>query len=306
METRGAAAGDYPQTEALRVRPTSGAQNSETAPPPGGTGAQSLRPESCPRLTSLVPSTKRSTQNVGHRRDLCPGQHWEINLEPNKTPVSLRRQVSEKENAPILPFSPRAILYTAMRSQQSPPHYPPPKPFTRRPPLPAYGRSCVVGRYGEGAIASVSFDKGFTREAERQLLELYVPVVVMPKRGKKNAVETERESDKKFVRLRQAHSGVESAIASLEHHGLNRLFGRGLGRLSTLRGLRGAGLQSACHRAGVAPAAAGSGRCARQRSLKLRHCHRMQTIARERCRQQRRQKAQSPQKSRAARSDPVK
>jgi hypothetical protein len=80
----------------------------------------------------------------------------------------------------------------------------------------------LLGRYGSGAIASVSFDKGFTREEDRQLLELYVPVVVMPKRGKKNAAETEREAAKRFVDLRRAHSAVESAIASLEHHGLNR------------------------------------------------------------------------------------
>ena len=86
----------------------------------------------------------------------------------------------------------------------------------------------MLGRYGEGAIASVSFDKGFTRKSDRQLLELYVPVVVMPKRGKKNAEETERESDKKFVQLRRAHSAVESAIASLEHHGLNRCLDVGL------------------------------------------------------------------------------
>jgi len=86
----------------------------------------------------------------------------------------------------------------------------------------------VLGRYGEGVIASVSFDKGFTREIDRQLLELFVPVVVMPKRGKKNAVETERESAKRFVQLRRAHSGVESAIASLEHHGLNRCLDLGL------------------------------------------------------------------------------
>lgn len=86
----------------------------------------------------------------------------------------------------------------------------------------------LLGRYGVGSIGSVSFDKGFTREADRQLLELYVPVVVMPKRGKKNAAETERESGKKFVQLRRAHSAVESAIASLEHHGLNRCLDVGL------------------------------------------------------------------------------
>jgi transposase, IS5 family len=54
------------------------------------------------------------------------------------------------------------------------------------------------------------------------LLSLYVPVVVMPKRGKKNGAETEQEREKQFVALRKAHSAVESGINSVEHHGLNR------------------------------------------------------------------------------------
>ena len=80
----------------------------------------------------------------------------------------------------------------------------------------------LLGRYGAGSLASLSFDKGFTRTEDRELLSLYVPVVVMPKRGKKTAAELELESDKKFVALRQQHSAVESEINSLEHHGLNQ------------------------------------------------------------------------------------
>ena len=86
----------------------------------------------------------------------------------------------------------------------------------------------LLGRYGAGSLASLSFDKGFTRTEDRELLSLYVPTVVMPKRGKKNAAEFERESDKKFVALRQQHSAVESEINSLEHHGLNRCLDVGL------------------------------------------------------------------------------
>jgi hypothetical protein len=86
----------------------------------------------------------------------------------------------------------------------------------------------LLGRYGAGSLASLSFDKGFTREGDRELLGLYVPVVVMPKRGKKNAVETERENAKRFVALRHQHSAVESEINSLEHHGLNRCLDVGL------------------------------------------------------------------------------
>jgi hypothetical protein len=86
----------------------------------------------------------------------------------------------------------------------------------------------LLGRYGPGSLASLSFDKGFTRTEDRELLSLYVPTVVMPKRGKKNAAETERERAKKFVALRRQHSAVESEIHSLEHHGLNRCLDVGL------------------------------------------------------------------------------
>jgi hypothetical protein len=86
----------------------------------------------------------------------------------------------------------------------------------------------LLGRYGAGSVASLSFDKGFTRAADRELLSLYVPEVVMPKRGKKNAAETHREREKKFVALRQQHSAVESEINRLEHHGLNRCLDVGI------------------------------------------------------------------------------
>ena len=95
----------------------------------------------------------------------------------------------------------------------------------------------LLGRHGAGSVASLSFDKGFTREEDRQLLGLYIPEVVMPKRGKKNAAEMERESGKKFVALRRQHSAVESEINSLEHHGLNRCPDVGLGGYLRYAGL---------------------------------------------------------------------
>jgi hypothetical protein len=91
----------------------------------------------------------------------------------------------------------------------------------------------LLGRYGAGQIASLSFDKGFTRAADRELIGLYVPTVVMPKRGKKTAADTEREADRKFVALRRQHSAVESDINALEHHGLNRCLD--VGRAGYLR-----------------------------------------------------------------------
>gem|GEM_PF-1611307 len=86
----------------------------------------------------------------------------------------------------------------------------------------------LLARYGAGAVASMSFDTGFTCAGDRELLQLYIPVVVRPKRGKKNALETAAEGTKKFVALRQAHSAVESGINALEHHGLNRCLDLGL------------------------------------------------------------------------------
>ena len=88
--------------------------------------------------------------------------------------------------------------------------------------------SRLLGRYGEGAVASLSFDKGFTRAEDRERLSLYGPEVVMPPRGKKNAAETARESQKTFMALRRRHRAVESEINSLEHRGLNRCWDVGL------------------------------------------------------------------------------
>ena len=77
-------------------------------------------------------------------------------------------------------------------------------------------------------IESVSFDKNFwTPENYRKLSQL-VEMVVMPKKGKRNEQEYQREHSKTFKALRKQHSAVESAINCLEHHGLNRCPDRGL------------------------------------------------------------------------------
>ena len=86
----------------------------------------------------------------------------------------------------------------------------------------------LLHRYGPGSLASLSFDKGFSRAEDRELLRLYVPTVVMPKRGRKTAAETACEHEKQFVALRRQHSAVESDINALEHHGLNRCLDVGL------------------------------------------------------------------------------
>lgn len=86
----------------------------------------------------------------------------------------------------------------------------------------------LLARYGAGKIQSLSFDKGFTVEEDRQLLQLYIPEVIMPKRGRRNQAEEEREQQRSFRKLRNRHHTVESDINCLEHHGLNRCPDKGL------------------------------------------------------------------------------
>ena len=51
----------------------------------------------------------------------------------------------------------------------------------------------LLGSYGGASVASLSFDKGFSRVEDRQLVELYIPEVIMPKGGKRNSQEQARE-----------------------------------------------------------------------------------------------------------------
>ena len=83
-------------------------------------------------------------------------------------------------------------------------------------------------RYGEGSIASLSVDKGFSRQEDRELLAHYIPQVIMPKKGRRNGEERQRETHRKFQQLRRAHQAIESGINCLEHHGLNRCPDKGL------------------------------------------------------------------------------
>jgi len=72
-----------------------------------------------------------------------------------------------------------------------------------------------------GILHSVSMDKGFHSKDNQVKLKELVNVVVVPKKGRLSAVDRARESDAEFVRLRQQHSAVESAINALEQHGLD-------------------------------------------------------------------------------------
>ena len=76
--------------------------------------------------------------------------------------------------------------------------------------------------YSDTAFDSISFDRGFSDKEDREVLELFIPHVIMPKKGRLNSEDKAREGTKKFKLLRKKHSAIESNINMLEHHGLNR------------------------------------------------------------------------------------
>ncbi len=71
-------------------------------------------------------------------------------------------------------------------------------------------------------IESLSLDKGFWKKENNELLKLYIPEVVMSKKGKPNKEERELQNSSKFKKLRNQHSAIESNINELEHRGLDR------------------------------------------------------------------------------------
>ena len=59
--------------------------------------------------------------------------------------------------------------------------------------------------YGEQSFYSISFDKGFWKKENKELLQLFFKEVIMPKKGKKNKIEQAEESSKEFKKLRNKH-----------------------------------------------------------------------------------------------------
>jgi hypothetical protein len=73
-----------------------------------------------------------------------------------------------------------------------------------------------------GLIDSISFDRGRWLAENKELLDLEIPLVVLPKLGKLTPKEKEVESSMKFKWLKNKHCAIESNINELEHRGLNR------------------------------------------------------------------------------------
>jgi len=77
-------------------------------------------------------------------------------------------------------------------------------------------------------VASWSFDKGFWAKENKELLQLEVPKVVLPKLGKLNKTEKDEERSRAFKRLKNRHSAIESNINELENRGPDRCPDRGI------------------------------------------------------------------------------
>ncbi len=76
-------------------------------------------------------------------------------------------------------------------------------------------------------IKGLSADKGYFKKEYKDLIALFIPQVVIPKKGKLSASEKEEESDPLFYKAHQKHSAIESNINELEHRGLGRCKDKG-------------------------------------------------------------------------------
>ena len=96
----------------------------------------------------------------------------------------------------------------------------------------------IQKKFPSAKIASHSFDKGYySKENKTTLDESNVELGILPKKGRHNQEDKERESDHEFIKLRRKHSAVESNINMLEHHGLNRCMDKGLNHFKRYVGL---------------------------------------------------------------------
>ena len=77
-------------------------------------------------------------------------------------------------------------------------------------------------------LQSVSFDKGFHSTDNQEKLKDIIEVVALPRKGRLSQVAKETEKSEEFLKAHKKHSAVESAINSLEVHGLDVCPDRGI------------------------------------------------------------------------------
>jgi hypothetical protein len=77
-------------------------------------------------------------------------------------------------------------------------------------------------------LRASSFDKGFHSPKNQQELSECLDLLALPRKGKLSKQAQAIESSEGFRQARRKHSGVESCINALEHHGLDRCLDRGI------------------------------------------------------------------------------
>ena len=77
------------------------------------------------------------------------------------------------------------------------------------------------------SINMFSFDKGFYTPDNKATIEQLVDNPVMPKKGKLSVKEKETTSQPVYLKFRNKHSRIESAINGVENHGLDRCLDHG-------------------------------------------------------------------------------
>jgi IS5 family transposase len=77
-------------------------------------------------------------------------------------------------------------------------------------------------------LTACSFDKGFHSPENQIELAALLDQVVLPKKGRCNKKEQDRESSPAFRKSKRKHSAVESCINALEVHGLDKCLDHGL------------------------------------------------------------------------------
>ncbi|MCP4097522.1 MAG: ISNCY family transposase [Planctomycetaceae bacterium] len=80
--------------------------------------------------------------------------------------------------------------------------------------------SGTVNRFPD--FAGCSFDKGFHSPANQAELAKILDRVVLPRKGRPTKMVAEIESSPEFAEARRKHAVVESSIAALQNHGLDR------------------------------------------------------------------------------------
>lgn len=71
-------------------------------------------------------------------------------------------------------------------------------------------------------LYSVSYDKGFYSKANREELTEILAAYSLPKKGKLSETDKAIQSSDAYLKAKQKHSAVESAINALDHHGLDK------------------------------------------------------------------------------------